>query len=374
MQTVKNTWRNKPSVIFLVILFVLLIFLLLASLLIRSEVFKRGPNDLAGLPPTETATGTTSEATEAAMVQENTPTPTRVLQGVTPGTSPTNTPVPGASPTNTPVPGTSPTPTPPQASTRAAPTSVPNHTPTAEKVAMQTVNVLRNGGFESGMDEAGIGLQWNSFTNGGAKYIFAPEAWPLAVYQGDFAQRITIYEAHQPDRYAGLYQRVYVVPDQKYTLTLHGQIRSKAGDIQVSQYGYRMQYAIDWHGGTDWTVIPAESWIELPWDEQLIDGPGIKFFDYSATIAPPHNRLTLFIRAWNKWPDPVEAQYTLDTLSLIGPSPGQVMIGQALPITGTGPELTAFFTEPRFWASLIFLIFLIGTALWRHKYRRRIVR
>ena len=109
-------------------------------------------------------------------------------------------------------------------------------------------------------------------------------------------------------------------------------------------------------------------------DEQLIDGPGTKFLHYRTTIVPPHDRLTLFIRVWNKWSDPVEAQYTLDTLSLVGPSPGEVMIDQALPTTGVGLEPTDFIAEPRFWASLLFLAFLIGTALWRYLYRRRLMR
>jgi len=371
MQTVKNTWRNKPSVIFLVILFVLLLCLLLASLLIRSGLFGNGGEELAGQTPTQTAAEPALTATETTVAEKitPTPTPTRVVQEGTP----TQTPTESAAATATPMSGVAtatPRPDVATATSSPPPATGPTHTPTAEKVGMRMVNVLQNGGFEAGVGKDGVGLRWKSFTNGGAKYIFALEAWPLAIHKGEVAQRITIYEAQQSDRYAGIYQRVNVIPDQPYKLTLYGQIRSKAGDIQASQYGYRMQYAIDWHGGGDWKVIPAEAWIELPWDEQLLDGAGVKFLEYRAIITPPHDRLTLFIRAWSKWADPVEAQYTLDTLSLVGPAPGEMMIDRPLPMTGVGAEPMAFMTEPRFWVSLFFLALLLGAALWRHKYRR----
>ena len=65
-------------------------------------------------------------------------------------------------------------------------------------------------------------------------------------------------QATQPDGYAGVYQTVDVVPSEPYTFTIHGQIRTGYGDVEASSHGYRVQYAVDLDGGTDWTVLLPE--------------------------------------------------------------------------------------------------------------------
>jgi len=340
----KNTW-----IIVLAVVLGIAIIALLATIIYKG-IISRGGTDVGATEAAATVAAIATETADKTTGSEKaTSTPTKVIKEKisTPAKTPTKpkstaTSAPAKKPTNT---------------------STPEATDTSET---QIVNVVENGGFEWGFGEDGVAAPWERFSNGGAKYIFMPEPWALAIRNGDQAQRITIYEAHLPDRYAGIYQRFAVEAGQTYRLTLYGQIRSGAGDIAVSQHGYKMQYAVDWQGGADWQAIPEDEWVELPWDEQLLDGADVEFLEYSTKLVPPNNRMTLFIRAWNKWSDPVEAQYTLDTLSLVGPKPQQALVDQGLPPSG-GVIESALPTDPIFWGSLLFLIFLVGGAVWRFK-------
>jgi hypothetical protein len=309
-ERVRNTWKNKPSVIFLVIIFILLVFLLLFALLYRSGIFSGGFGGDGQSPNTELVSPT-ADLAEVEPEPTTTPTPTLVVQeGDETGSEEeaTATPTPAAAdqpPT--------PSPTPAEADTDLTITP----TPAAPRIA----ELLRNGGFEQGMDQEGVGLNWQSFNNGAARYIFTNEGWRPGIRNGDYAQRISILETNQADRYAGIYQTVNVVPGATYLLALQGQIRSGLGDVQASNYGYRMQVAIDETGNTDWQAVPNDVWIELPWDEQLIDGSNLDYYKYETTFRPATRQVTIFIRAWAKWPFQGEAQFSLDSLSLIGPAP-----------------------------------------------------
>ena len=338
----KNTW-----IVILAVILGIAIIALLATIVYKGILSKKGPD----------AAATEAAATSIAAV-------TVTADKTTGGNKATSTP------TSVVVEQETPTKVKPKASAtpaKKAATATPKATDTPE---VQIVNVIENGGFEWGFGEDGVAAPWQKFTNGGAKTIFMPEPWPLAIRDGDQAQRITIYEAHLPDRYAGIYQRLAVEAGQSYRLTLYGQIRSGAGDVNISQYGYKMQYAIDWQGGVDWQAIPDDEWVELPWDEQLLDSADVEFLKFSAKVTPPTNRMTLFIRAWNKWPDPVEAQYTLDTLSLVGPKPQKALVDEGLPASGGVIEKTLP-TDPVFWGSLLFLIFLLGGAIKKGSEERR---
>ncbi len=236
--------------------------------------------------------------------------------------------------------------------------------------AAQPTNMLKNGDFEEGFDEQGVGLNWQNFTNGAAIVSFSGESPGSHVKSGDSAQRISIDAANQPNRYAGIYQSVKVTSGQPYTLTLYGQIRTGQGDIQASSYGYRMQYAIDYNGGTNWQNLPAEDWVELPWDEQRLDASDVKFLSYTTTITPTTERLTLFIRAWNKWAEPGLAEYTLDDLSLVGrtAAPIKVENGETLiPVTGAGDSLDLL-ADSRFWGAMLILLLLGVGAIYRSRW------
>jgi hypothetical protein len=207
--------------------------------------------------------------------------------------------------------------------------------PLAEVMAPVLSDRVRNGSFEGSFKDHSLASGWTAFDNGSAVFEFLDETWPPAVFDGTHAQRIQVREASQPDRYAGLYQTVNVIPGETYELELYGQIRSGSGDIRVSQYGYRMQLGLDYAGGQDWMRV--KEWIELPWDEQPFDAEALFFYDYAMPVVPTGPRLTIFVRAWNKWADPGRVEYTLDAVSLIGPAlPEEVAFDEPLPETGEG--------------------------------------
>jgi hypothetical protein len=82
-----------------------------------------------------------------------------------------------------------------------------------------------------------------------------------------------------------------------------------------------MEVGFDYNGGQDWKGVQA--WIELPWDEQRLDAQKPVFDEYQVPVTPPGPRMTVFIRTWNKWPDPGPVEYSLDGISLVGPTPVQ---------------------------------------------------
>lgn len=315
MDTVKNTWRNRRSVIFLSLILIILIILLLFVLLARAFLLRDDGSDIVGQV---TATVVVTDALSPNQEATPTATATRVVQGGTPTATTegdtTGTPDSSTGSTTTPTPGSSTSSTSSEGDNN---TTSSSNTNTA--VQSQPVQVIQNGGFEGGFSQDGVANGWQSFNNGGAGFIFAPEVWPLAIHNGNQAQRITIHNPQAEERYAGIYQTFNVVPGEPYILTLHGQIRTSFGDVQASNYGYRLQYAVDWLGGTNSQAISPEAWLDLPWGEQLLDSADVQFSQYSAQITPSSERLTLFIRAVYKWPTPGEAQYTLDSISFNGP-------------------------------------------------------
>jgi hypothetical protein len=235
-------------------------------------------------------------------------------------------------------------------------------------------NQLKNGDFEEGFDANGVGLEWTDFRNDRVIVVFSPESPGPFVKSGDTAQRITMAEATEPDRYAGIYQQIDIVPGETYTLTLYGQIRTGFGDVDLSSYGYRVQYAIDQTGGTNWQDVAAENWVELPWDEQLLHSPDVEFVEYTTNMTSTSDQITLFVRVWNKWADPGEVQYTLDNLSLMGPSSieddsdgDETLIDQPLPTTGAG-DSSSLIRNSRFWGAVLVLLLLAAGAIYRAKW------
>ena len=353
---------------FLLIGLVFILLICLVGILIYRVLTENGGGEVA----VETPTPSPTEAlpTVIATVEEEvpTPSPTRVIAEQPteqPATAPTATPLAQPSPTPTPV--IPPTPL-------NQPTSAANVSRPVKAGPGQPENLLVNGDFEEGFSKDGVALDWHSFTNGGAIVSFSSEAPGPYVLSGDSAQRISIAQAGEPDRYAGIYQQVEVVPSRPYTLELHGQIRSGFGNVQASSYGYRMQYAIDQSGGENWRQLPADAWVELPWDEQLLGSPDVKFSAYTTVITPTTAQLTLFIRAWDKWPEPGLAEYTLDSLSLIGPSPSPALLAAEeenpderstlIPVTGDSGS-AGLLSDGRFWGAILILLLLAGGAMYR---------
>jgi hypothetical protein len=125
--------------------------------------------------------------------------------------------------------------------------------------------------------------------------------------------------------------------------------------------------------------------------------------EYTTEVVPSAETITLFIRTWNKWADPGEAHFTLDSLSLKGPSvvvntvevqaaavggstsdeeftPGQTasettttetsqeeLVNNGLPKTGSGDD-NNFMSDGRFWGALIILLVLAAGATFRSKW------
>jgi hypothetical protein len=161
---------------------------------------------------------------------------------------------------------------------------------------------------------------------------------------------IEIANSTDLNRYAGIYQTVAVVPGKQYRLTIKGIIRSDEGDIELSDYGYRLQYAIDQSGGSSWELLADEAWVELPWDEQPLSDPldgAYRVDSYDTTITPESDRLTLFIRGWKKWVNQGSGVFDLDEISLVGPAPANLDLPRAQaavvgnPISAGEDELAA---------------------------------
>jgi hypothetical protein len=238
------------------IILIILIALLLVCLLgvLAYNVFFRGTGqDVAGgIPPTATPVSTEETPEGEATTEEVlTPTPTRVISGqeaveATVEATTEGTVEPAETPT--------PRPTTPPATSAAITPSVIEVTDVS-----QIDEILENGGFEEGFQENGVGTAWGSFQTGSVNVAFSQESAELFVFEDNSAQRISVEYAVEADRYAGIYQRVEVIPGEVYTLTLHGQIRSGFGDINQSGYGYRMQYAIDYEGDTNWQMFPKKN-------------------------------------------------------------------------------------------------------------------
>lgn len=194
-------------------------------------------------------------------------------------------------------------------------------------------NVIINGGFEEGFQtDFGIGYGWGGFSNGSAVVGWNADSWPEVVVAGQYSQLIQIEKATEEDRLAGIYQTVEVVPGEPYKLTIKGLIRSQEGEVETSDYGYGLQYAIDREGGTTWEALPDEAWQDITWNEQPLyktgNNQGYKIDTHQATITAENEQLTLFIRGWKKWVNEGAVVFNLDEVSLRGPVPGSASEAQ----------------------------------------------
>ncbi len=374
---------------------VVVVLLLLVGVLILRIFLSGGGTDVVQPPPTATAEPTEEGPDVIVTPEDSTPTPTRVILE-----EPTeeSTQEPTVEPTEEALP--EPTVEPIVVTSSAADFAVPAP---PERAVVQIEELLKNGDFEEGFDETtGVGLNWHRFSNGEAAIAFSREASEPFIYDGFGAQRISIENALYTDRYAGIYQKVDVVPDEIYTFSIRGQVRTLYGDINASGYGYRVQYAADHNGSENWQTITDTDWIELPWDEQQLNTSKVDFLEYTGQIESESDQMTLFVRVWNKWADPKLAEYTFDSLSLVGPKPGSVMmvsadtaietatdtgtdtsagtptgtsagageelIDQPLPVTGTG-DTANLIKDGRFWGALLVLFLLAIGATYRAKWR-----
>ena len=356
----------------------MLIMTVFVGVVVIGILMMRKPSAAAPAPPpsatavaqTTTIFSPTAEPRETEYKAQPTATATRVQTKATATTAPyaTPSPTPSRKPTSTTVPEIEPgeevTASEVTGSEVTTPEAAESEITVAEEVSVPGVTErVRNGSFEGGFEDESLALGWSTFNNGSAIYEFLEEIWPMAVYDGERAQRIQVDGASQPDRYAGIYQTVNVIPDGTYRLSLHGQIRTGLGDVQASQYGYVMQLGIDYNGGQDWTRV--DNWIDLPWDEQRFDAMELVFYGYDAAVEPPGRQMTLFVRTWNKWADPGPVEYTVDEISLTGPyASAAAAISDPLPVTGEpNPSVTVSVL-----ASILVVLLLVGAG-WQAYHR-----
>jgi len=296
--------------------------------------------------PTAAATARTAEPSATATV---TATATQALRPtIPPATAPSARPSESPAPAVTVGPTRSPTPTPPLlptetptpvlAVTPALPTTVPAPTLPAQPAppGVQPGNLVINGDFEQGLQSTGVAVGWQSFNNAGAEFSFQPRDWEVLTLDGQHSQFMRIRKAQQPDRYLGIYQTVFVVPGATYTFSIEGAVRSEVGDVNLSQYGYRLQVGFDLQGAQAWKAV--DNWIELPWDEQPRQPQSLRIDRFSTQVTPVGDKLTIFIRAWKKWADEGEGAYNVDNIRLEGPAPGTVPQPQPR-AQGTQPEV-----------------------------------
>ena len=389
-----------------------MVLVCLVAVLIYNVFVAGGGQDVASEPPTATPVATEEvEEVDTPTPEGMTPTPTRVISGelaeddedetaeegtaeptTESTTEPTATPTASSSGSTSSTSGTS--------SSTTGDFSGSTRVVEVEVEEMGIEEILENGGFEEGFNDDGIGVSWQGFGTDGAVVNFTSESAISFVESGESAQRISIDKAVEPDQYGGIYQKVDATPGQVYTLTIKGQIRSGFGSVDASSYGYRVQYAIDYDGGENWRAIPAEEWMELPWDEQGFDANEFTFSESTVQVTPTSDTMTVFIRGWNKWADQTLGEYTFDSLSLVGPvtrtttitrtdtapamtstggesggttgtsssssSSEDELVDGALPVTGT--EDTVFMQDGRFWGALFVVILLILGAVYQAKW------
>jgi hypothetical protein len=213
-------------------------------------------------------------------------------------------------------------------------------------------DLIVNGGFEGGFQEDfGIGYGWGGFSNGNAVVGWNFDDWDAVVTEGQYSQRIEITDAAELDRYAGIFQSIPVVPGEQYKLTINGLVRSTEGDVDSSDYGYRLQYAIDPSGGTAWELLDPSAWQELPWDEQEMTEPISGPFEnqtFETTVTATGDQLTVFIRGWKKWINDGSGVYNIDEVSFVGPAQEGFMAPATEPVgadTAEQPVADEFVAE-----------------------------
>ncbi|HSN77071.1 MAG TPA: LysM peptidoglycan-binding domain-containing protein [Anaerolineae bacterium] len=196
----------------------------------------------------------------------------------------------------------------------------------ASGLAMGSVELLKNGNFESGFRNVPgcgmVGNNWGCFTNGGTvDYGFYDDQWAPVVMDGKSSQLIEMntmqYAASEPNRYAGIYQTVSLVKGANYTFKLSGGMRERNPDPKDDKFRYRVEWGYTPDGSTRWANVT--NWVELPWDKIDERTSPTGLLNFSTTFQAPSSKATIFIRVWKKWGSPYkELDVNLDAISLVG--------------------------------------------------------
>lgn len=195
--------------------------------------------------------------------------------------------------------------------------------PTATTSPAGSVEFLKNGDFEEGFRQDGVGTNWFSFNNGGehVTYSYHDDTWS-AVALGCHSQLVEIntleFSDTLPDRFAGIGQSISgLKPGSEYQVALYGEIRTSEGDRNTDNLSYVVEWGVDPDGGSDWKAV--NEWHFVPWNHVYFrsspDPPGLR--KYSTPFVARSSKVTLFIRLLKKLAKPFnELLLNLDGLSL----------------------------------------------------------
>ena len=329
-------------------------YLAVAALILIAMLAACAPFGRGRTPAAEVAATKAAAATQTPMQAIATPTPTQVAEPATPTPTVTFTPTPTKVPEPTLTPTVTPTEEAKEEETADA-TAVAGATRPPPKPT--TGNVIRNGGFEEGFDPSGVALEWTAFgTEDGAVYSWEDETDPAHVVAGEHAQGMRIMGPSAPNRFMGIYQTVDVVPGATYTLTLHGLIRSSLANDNHDPLAFRLQWALDERGGTDWQAIEGKDWTDPGWNDVKLDAVNPALNAYAIQVKPQGETATLYVRGWSKWAFfQSEVAYYVDGISLEGPLSGDAQ----MPTTGGNAV----------WAPVLGLLLVLGFAIWELRER-----
>ena len=184
---------------------------------------------------------------------------------------------------------------------------------------------ISNGSFEEGFGYNGIALNWKAFNNAGrALYGYQDDSDHLLVFDGKHSQLVEINTLHNnvtdPERISGIYQTVSVVAGTPYTLNIRGMIRIMEYDLDKDNWSYVVEWGMDPTGSDDWTKV--KQWNTLPWQTTYLQTKPGKFLEYTTSITPPSNKITLFFIARKKFAVPNKLlDVNFDGISLFGMRP-----------------------------------------------------
>jgi hypothetical protein len=240
------------------------------------------------------------------------------------------------------------------------PTSTPYAEPQLNDPVFRSLynanNLITNGSFELGgygVPELGFeppetgfmpeGWRWFKGQAYGKYNIYLNDSFGIVCpedlknfYGSDYALSLHMQSTDQPDARLGIYQTISATPGQSYLLAISGTIQAQPG-ASSPDINNRVTYYVDPTGSTDWTAIPNEKWIPLPWKEQELefklsgpDDPDLaKVEGYYNIVKAKSDKMTLFIQAWRRWPNWRTTIFSIDCAALAPLN--QIDVGAVLP-------------------------------------------
>lgn len=191
------------------------------------------------------------------------------------------------------------------------PTPEPTPQPAAEEAPAPAElectgdNLLKNGGFEAGFQDNGVAQEWTGFNNGGhVNYGYYDEMWAPVVSEGEHGQLIEINTLHvgdttEPNRMAGIYQKVWLEPGATYEISFAAMMRERRDHSDEDFYRYMVEWGYSKDGGTDPTQMDFRERVPLE-HIYLRTAPG-QMQPFSARFKAPSETTTIWIFALKKW-------------------------------------------------------------------------